>query len=186
MGRRRGQVRVGYRKLSKTYRARLERNGITQRAWEDGADLRVARGKTPKAPKAAPAPDVIAKVISEPEISDLRKLEATFVRPAWIPSWMSIDVAAALSQLPPTNRWKAVHFIPAPDGQPWTMTVELKGRAYPITIEIPGGGGPGSGAREVLDFVNQDVQELRDRQRARGRDVEDVFTDVSREYGEDV
>jgi hypothetical protein len=32
------------------------------------------------------------------------------------------------------------------------MTVTPK-RGYPITIERPGGGGTGSGAREVLDIV---------------------------------
>jgi hypothetical protein len=65
----------------------------------------------------------------------------------------SPDVAAALSLLPPPSRWKSVDFQPRGDGQFWTMTVIPKGRAYPVVIDIPGGGGPGSGARQILEIV---------------------------------
>ena len=177
-----GQVRFGYRNLSKSYRTRLERQGITQRQWEDGADLRKARGKAPKPRKGAPSPQVVSKVLQAPTMKDLQALESTFVRPAWIPRDMSLDVAAALSQLPDPTRWKSVTFTPRPDGEPWTMTVQPKGRAYPITIDIPGGGGPGSGAREVIDFV-ETVNTKRSKQRQTGRSVEDVFEDFDRSYG---
>lgn len=176
-----GQVRFGWRKLSKSYRARLERQGISQRAWEDGADLRKARGKAPKPRPTAPSPDLISRIVRTPTEKDLAELRAMFVRPAWIPRDMSTDVAAALSLLPDPSRWKSVQFIPRPDGEPWTMIVQLKGRAYPITIEIPGGGGPGSGAREVIDFVNGENLK-RDKKRARGSEVEDVFADFDRSY----
>jgi len=177
-----GQVRFGYRKLSKTYRARLERQGITQRQWEDGADLRKARGKTPKPRAGAPSPQLVSKVLQAPTMKDLQALERAFVRPAWIPPDMSTDVAAALSLLPDPTRWKGVTFTPRPDGEPWTMTVELKGRAYPVTIDIPGGGGPGSGAQEAIDFV-ETVNTKRSVQRQRGRAVEDVFEEFDRSYG---
>ena len=45
MPRRKGQVRFGWRNLSPAYRTRLERGGITQIRWEQGADIRRAAGK---------------------------------------------------------------------------------------------------------------------------------------------
>jgi hypothetical protein len=65
---------------------------------------------------------------------------------------MRDDVAAALSQLPNPSKWSEVTFLAAPDGAPWTMIVTPK-RGYAISIEIPGGGAVGTGARDVLDLL---------------------------------
>lgn len=151
MPRHKGQVRFGWRKLSQPYRTRLERQGITQRAWEDGADLRKARGKKPKPPPGAIPVELAEELATAPSEAALAAA-ARFTRPPWIPEWVTNDVAAILSQLPDPSKWVDVIFSPQPDGAPWQMTVELK-RGYPITIDIPGGGGPGSGAKEILDLV---------------------------------
>lgn len=146
-----GQVRFGWRKLSRPYRTRLERQGITQRAWEDGADLRKARGKKPKPPPGA-APAELAKELANAPTEAALAAAAAFIRPAWIPEWVTNDVAAILSQLPDPAKWADAYFTPGADGGPWKLTVQLK-RGYPVSVEIPGGGGPGSGAKEVLDLI---------------------------------
>jgi hypothetical protein len=85
--------------------------------------------------------------------ADVRVL-GSFTRPGWIPSRLAFDVAAALSQLAdgPSN-WASVVFTPRADSEPWTMEVTYKRGLGPQSIEIPGGGGAGSGAREILDLV---------------------------------
>ena len=152
MGRKKGQKRFGYRNLTPAYKKRLERNGISKNDWEMGIDLRQARGHKPKPPATAAPIELTQRVVrGEGTESDFRTL-AGITRPAWIPKTASVDVAAALSQLPNPRSWDRIEFVPRGDGEPWTMIVHPK-RGYPISIEIPGGGGSGSGAREVLDIV---------------------------------
>ena len=176
-----GQVRFGYAKLSKPYKARLVRQGITQRQWEDGADLRVVRGHKPRLQAPGVSPELVASVVDRPTVEQLRLVEKTLRRPAWLPKEMSIEVAAALSQLPNPNRWVAVTFEPEPNGAPWRMNVTLKGNAYPVSILIPGGGSPGSGAVEVLDFVRE-VNEKRMGQPSRTTSMASVFEEFDRSY----
>lgn len=171
-----GQVRYGWRKLSQPYRARLERQGISQRSWEDGADLRKARGKAPKPQPGAAPVELAQELATAPSEAALSAAER-FTRPPWIPEWISNEVAAILSQLPDPSKWEGVTFEPQPDGAPWRMTVELK-RGYPITIDIPGGGGPGSGAKEVLDLV-ADIQSGRD---TKNKKAAAIFSEVERAY----
>ena len=132
--------RVGYSRLSKSYRARIDRT-VGREAWEAGADLRAARGHVPERVVSGGGTD-----------EDFREL-GTWTRPGWIPKTMREDVAGALSQLPNPSRWSHVSFYAAPDGAPWRMVVEMKGNAYPVEIEIPGGGAVGTGARDVLDLL---------------------------------
>ena len=157
MGKRRGQKRVGYRNLSKPYKARLVRAGISQRQWEDGADLRTARGHKPTPPKyVAPAPlisNALEGELSGADLAELRQWQGS-QRPAWIPDSIRVDVAATLSQLPPPTQWSEVVLYPRPGGDTWTMHVEFKGARYPIDIEIPGGGVELSGAWQVLDLLS--------------------------------
>ena len=157
--RRKGQVRFGYKKLSPAYRKRLERNGITQRAWENGADLRKARGKAGegkiKISKTRQA-QIDRAVRAQATPSEIRELEAIITRPTWIPKGVPVrtEVAAALSQLPNPRTWKHTYITPAEDGKPWTMTIYRKRAKYPVVIEIPGGGGAeGEAPREVIDVL---------------------------------
>jgi hypothetical protein len=77
-------------------------------------------------------------------------------RPRWIPKGTAYDVVAALSQLSrPPDRWTRVELQPAPQGQPWTMTVHYD-RGYAESIQVPGGGADGTGARELLDLLEGD------------------------------
>jgi hypothetical protein len=79
---------------------------------------------------------------------------------------MSDDVAAAVSQLGNPRQWGHVAFTPTADGRPWTMTVTPKRymngdqvltHAYDKSVQIPGGGGGGTtGAREVLDWLQDE------------------------------
>ena len=144
--------RVGYRSLSKSYRERIDRT-VGRKAWEAGADLRKARGHVPEPPKTAAPTDVVERVVSGAGTpTDFREL-GLWNRPGWIPATMRDDVAGALSQLPNPSRWSHVSFYAAPDGAPWRMVVEMKGNAYPVEIEIPGGGALGTGARDVLELL---------------------------------
>jgi hypothetical protein len=167
--------RRSFTKLSRSYRYRLiyqEAGG--KRAYdsmttEDRRDVRAraaathrsgnlirARGHQPSRPAGAVPEKVIEPILrGEGSPADLKTLAKKFVRPSWVPSWAAVDVAAALSQLPNPRRWKSVDFIPRGEGEPWTMIVHLKGNAYDREILIPGGGGPGSGAKEVLRIVTE-------------------------------
>lgn len=157
MGRRKGQVRFGYKKLSPAYQKRLARQGITQRQWEDGADLRKARGHADDGLKKISASqrkaiDQAVRAQSTPE--ELAKLERSLIRPKWIPKDVRTEVAAALGQLPDPKTWRHAYLTPREDGQPWTLTVYRKRAKYPIVIEIPGGGGAeGEAPREVIDTL---------------------------------
>jgi hypothetical protein len=89
------------------------------------------------------------------------------VVPSWLPDEvdMSLDVAAALSQIPLSpEKWGRTVFRAAPAGQPWTLTITpkrymnkdgtVRTHAYDIVVQIPGGGGKDTyGAREVLDWM---------------------------------
>lgn len=174
MPRRKGQVRFGYRKLSTAYRTRLERQGITQEQWELGADLRTARGKAPKPPTTV-EPRLVRALLEGPTPAEQLEARAAFVRPSWIPADASLDVAVALSQFPNPNRWKEVEFQARSGGEPWTMIVTPKGNGYPIAYEIPGGGGPGSGAREVLDIVTEIRNKQIDRNAAQRRAINEIW-----------
>ena len=159
--RRRPGRRTGWSKLSKPYRARLERQGITRSYWESGGDLRVARGHKPKRPSTAAPFEATMRMVSGAGTEADQQRLAQFRGPAWLPESLSYDVRAALSQLRGNpSTWAAVRFVPAPDGEPWGMVVTPKGSprrpdgssAYDQVILIPGGGAPGTGAREVLDL----------------------------------
>lgn len=184
MPRHKGQVRYGWRNLSQPYRTRLERQGISQRAWEDGADLRKARGKKPK-PQPGAAPAELAQELAKAPTEAALAAAAAFARPSWIPEWVTSEVAAILSQLPDPSKWAGATLEPQPDGAPWKMTVELK-RGYPITIDIPGGGGPGSGAKEVLDLL-ADIQAGRTRKPSeRQQKAAEIFYEVERAYTKEI
>ena len=147
--------RVGWSKLKKATRDRYLGAGVSREQWESGVDLRTARGHVPKAPStAAPSEATLAAIQGQATEATDRALIAwqEGTAPSWIPKEMRFDVAAALSQLPNPSRWKEVAFIPRAGGEPWTMIVTPK-NGYPISIEIPGGGAVGSGARDVLDLL---------------------------------
>lgn len=166
--------RVGWAKLAPSTRKRYEGAGITKSQWEAGVDLRGARGHAP-APRASAAPsDLTTRVVGGTgSPADIGALQ-TWARSRLAPSWtrgLDADVAAALSQIPwPPSQWRDVILTPAADEAPWTMRVVPKGRpqvglvedragkshpvtAYDAVIEIPGGGAPGTGARQVLDLL---------------------------------
>ena len=186
--------RTPFNKLSSSYRNRLvyreaggkrlydamsvvERREVRKAAaaTHRSGDLIRARGHQPSRPAGAVPESVITPIVlGEGTPKDLRTLASKFTRPAWVPRWAAVDVAAALSQLPNPNRWKSVAFTPRGEGEPWTMTVELKGNAYDRVILIPGGGGPGSGAKEVLRIVSE-LEEGRSGDARRRREAEEVF-----------
>jgi hypothetical protein len=177
------QVRFGWDDRTEAYRRRLERQGITRSMWEQGADLRAARGHKPApllAPGKAKALDRVIKAGSTDINKDYKTLQRGFRWPKWIPKDnpitgpTSIDVAVALSQLPAPSKWKSVDMVPRPDGQFWTMTVQLKGNAYPVVIDIPGGGGAGSGAKQVLEIVTN-IGKMPSKKR---NEAEEVFLEV--------
>jgi len=157
VGKRRGQSRVGYRKLTPTYKARLARNGISQRAWEDGADLRKARGHTKDIARVeSPLPDdVITDLIhGRGEPGDFAEVSNTKL-PSWIPTDIRADVAAALSQLPPPYKWEGVVLYPKAGGNTWGMKVTLNNTYHDeLEIEIPGGGEELSGAHVILQLLS--------------------------------
>lgn len=175
--------RKSWSELTPAYRARLERRGVTAKTHAT-ANLIRARGHRPALPPGSIEPDYIDRLLREPGTYMTREalggLEDRFTRPSWIPAWVHPDAAAALSQLPNPKRWTNVEFVPRDDGRAWTMTVSLKGNAYDRTILIPGGGGPGSGAKEVLQLVT----DLKSQGAARGttrrsyKDVEALFFEV--------
>jgi hypothetical protein len=140
--------------LSPTYRQRLERAGVTRQAWLSGADLRSARGREPSPPPGAAPRDVTERVIAgEGSRGDIERLRDWSQGSEY--SSMSPDTAAALSQIPfPVEQWSDVALTPRADGEAWTMTVTPRGNGYPVTVDIPGGGGAEtSGAWEILELL---------------------------------
>lgn len=165
--------RTPFNKLSSSYRNRLvyreaggkrlydsmtvvERREVRKAAASThrSGDLIRARGHQPARPAGA-VPDAVIDTIlaGQGRPVDLKTLASKFTRPAWVPQSAAVDVAAALSRFPDPSRWTGVEFTPRGEGQPWTMTVHMKGNAYDRVFDIPGGGGPGSGAKEVLAIV---------------------------------
>jgi hypothetical protein len=167
MPRRKEQVRFGWKKLTPAYRKRLERKGITQRTWEDGADLRAARGKPAAGLKTGTKSQrtLTQKAVrADATPAELRALEGIITRPRWIPADLQprTEVAAVLATLPDPKTWKHVYITPAPDGQPWTLTIYRKRSKYPLIVEIPGGGGAeGEAPREVIDVMERLVKDYK-------------------------
>ncbi len=191
-------ARPAFNKLSTSYRNRLvfreaggkrrydamtvvERREVRKAAaaTHRSGNLIRARGHQPSRPAGAVEERVIEPILrGEGSPTDLKTLAKKFTRPAWVPTWAAVDVAAALSQLPNPNRWTGVEFVPRGEGEPWTMIVHLKGNAYDREILIPGGGGPGSGAKEVLRIVSELEEGDSGDERRRRRRAEAVFFDV--------
>jgi hypothetical protein len=128
-----GPRRRGWSKLTKDYRDRLNRKGVTREAWEQGADLRYPRGHAPKPPRGAADYQITMRYLTDVQSRDdavqrtLREFNTTARRPGWIPGGLSDDIVAALSQLRGTpSRWAAVRFVPAPNLEPWAMIVTFR------------------------------------------------------------
>lgn len=128
-----GTPRKGWTKLSKPYRDRLERRGITRAGWESGADLRAARGHTPTPPRGAADYEITMRYLTSVEDrtperqAALKAFNQEGTRPGWIPGGLSDDVVAALSQLRGTPAaWSGVVLVPAPSGEPWAMVVSYR------------------------------------------------------------
>ncbi len=143
--------------LSPSYRARLEGAGVDRKAWLAGVDLRGARSHAPGAPVGAAPPEVISRVLADEgspaDLGQLREWQAGQSGEYYYDS-MGYEAAAALSQLhTPPERWASVQLTPRDDGRAWTMTVTPVGGGYPETIQIPGGGASGSGAGEILKYL---------------------------------
>ena len=184
-------ARKSWRQLTPAYQARLELHGITA-ATHASASKVEARGYHPK--KGAINRKLYNRIVSnEGTVAERRTLETQFVWPDWVPRTVTrqrgsrgrryqfktqADVAAAFSLLPNPRSWKDVDFIPRGEGQPWTMIVHLK-NGNERTILIPGGGGPGSGAKEVLEIVTE-LQEKKVNvpKYQRATSGEEVFFDV--------
>jgi hypothetical protein len=141
MPRRKGQVRFGYRNLSTPYRTRLERQGITQRQWEDGVSLQAARGHaTYKAPGGAPREATLRIAVGQGTQVDERELarwRRSNLAPSWIPKnrqVMQDDVAAALSLIGSAPRnWKTVDIKKNDDGT-YSVLVTTKRGAKRATV----------------------------------------------------
>jgi hypothetical protein len=161
MGRRKGQVRFGYKKLSPAYRKRLASKGISQREWEMGSPLQAARGHAreglPKISKSQQQ-QIDRAVRADLTPQELKQLDRVIIRPKWIPKNMEIrtEVIAALSGLPDPKTWKHAYLTPHEPPEPWTLTIYRKRSKIPIVIEIPGGGGgEGEAPREVIDILQR-------------------------------
>lgn len=146
--------RKGWSKLSPDYRKRLQRQGITAASYKRGVDLRSARGKPTSRGGSAPRAATDAALTGQGTVASRRVLEEwrKVAAPRWLPTSEAVldtDTVAALSRLPNPRQWGNVHFDPRAGGQPWTMTVDIKG-GYPVSIEIPGG----SDARDVLHLLS--------------------------------
>lgn len=169
-------TRKAWKDLSPAYRARLERAGVTSHTHAV-ANLTEARGHPSSPPPGAAPKELVDKLVKgQGSPQEFKELASRFTRPSWVPQWASVDVAAALSRLPNPKRWDDVEFVPRGDGQPWTMIVRLKGNAYDREILIPGGGGPGTGAKEVLQIVT-DLRDKSERETRRRR-AEAIFFEV--------
>ena len=109
-------------------------------------------------PTYAPANDalVLLAVKGQATEEQIKQLDRSYRTPKWIPKNFTPELKAALSYLPDPKTWASVEFTPYDDGQPWTMMVQRK-NGYPVVIQIPGGGGPGTSARYVLDWLTEDL-----------------------------
>jgi hypothetical protein len=171
-------ARKAWSELTPAYRARLERQGITSKNHASANKIR-ARGHQPSRPVGAAPEELVNKVVrGEALPRDLKTLAKKFTRPSWVPTWATVDVAAALSQLPDPKTWESVEFVPRSDGDAWTMIVHRKGNTYDREILIPGGGGPGSGAKEVLQIVTELEYKQETEIERRRRRAEAIFFEV--------
>jgi hypothetical protein len=178
-----------YAHLTPAYRKRLSSHGITPENYQS-LDKNRARGH--RSTKAVGAIDegTLRRVLSGQGTVDEvtgAGLLSRFTWPAWVPATVdnqqdgftyAVDpvVAAALSRLPDPRTWKGVEFHPQGEDEPWLMVVEIKGRKKKREILIPGGGGAGTGAKQVLDILTSlEVDENLRRQKRR---VEDLFFTV--------
>ena len=174
--------RKKWSELSAAYRKRLERQGITARSHRT-ADLSRARGHVSTRPVGAIDKATIERVLTgEGTVGEVvgTDLLDRFNWPDWVPHVVrnqgdgfdyavEVPVAAALSQLPDPRTWDHVAFSPRVGDEPWEMVVYVKRRTTPRRILIPGGGEPGSGAKQVLDIVSaltDDENKRRERRRA--------------------
>lgn len=165
--------RVGWSKLTKPYRNRLEAAGISRTDWEAGVDLRKIRGHTPAPPPGESVRDQVAAMLSgEATTADLDRLRewAAAKTAPWWTKGLDADLAAALAQAPwPPDQWADVLITPSAEG-PWSVRIIPKGRppngietdrngndhnvtAYDVVIQIPGGGAPGDGGRAFMDLL---------------------------------
>ncbi len=175
-------ARKAWKDLSPDYKARLKRQGITAKTHRT-ADLNTARGHRSTRVVGAIDESTLRRVVSgQGTLGEVTgtDLLARFTWPAWVPHYVdnqqdgftyAVDpvVAAALSRLPDPRTGQGVEFLPAGADQPWTMVVEIKGRKKKRETLIPGGGGAGSGAKQVLDILTSlEEDENKRRVRARG------------------
>jgi len=182
--------RKAWRDLTPAYRRRLERQGITARSHRS-ADLTVPRGHVSTRVVGAIDRGTLERILAQREgtLGEVtgRDLLARFTWPSWVPHTVenqqdgftySVDpvVAAALSRLPDPHTWRDVAFTPRGEDEPWTMVVDVKGRKRPVETIIPGGGGPGSGAKVVLDILTS-LEEKENERRVKRR-IESLFFTV--------
>lgn len=164
--------------------------GITRTEWQAGVDLRGARGHTPAPPRYEAPAQILGGSGGRDDVRAVREWLDRGLAPRWAQG-LDPDVAAALSQIPwPPSEWGDVILTPRADGEPWTMRVVPKGRpitgvltdrngndhattSYDVTIDIPGGGEVGSGARQVLDLLTFGPE-----------DYDDDFPDIDFDLGE--
>lgn len=181
-------ARKAWNQLSPAYRERLERHGVT-RETHVTTDKTGARGHPTPAPVGSVSPSVINPLLEgEGSPQDFTTLLNKFTWPDWVPREVSttryggaepvfVEVAAALSQLPNPRLWVSAHVEPQGDGEPWTMTVKLKGNRYDRTILIPGGGQEFSGGRQVLGILTE--LRLEDEEKARRRAAAALWWEVT-------
>lgn len=185
--------RKKWSELSAAYKKRLERQGITARTHQR-ADLNRARGHYSTRAVGAIDQATINRVLSgEGTVGEVvgEDLLTRFTWPDWVPHVVrnqgdgfdyavEVPTAAALSQLPDPRTWDHVAFSPRVGDDPWEMVVWIKRRKTPRRILIPGGGEPGSGAKQVLDIVTSLTDEENARRERRRASM--LFFDV---YGTD-
>jgi hypothetical protein len=140
--------RKGWNELSPSYRARLERQGVTADTYRS-ADLRAARGHRPTRSRAA-APEEPTQRASFGLLrtEDTAALERWRNRPpsrdgppGWLPrgnrAAMGTDTMAILSEIrTPPSRWRSVSFTLLPDGR-YRMTVRPRGGGYSQSVVLP-------------------------------------------------
>jgi len=173
-------ARKPWRDLTPAYRRRLQRQGFDAKSHRE-ANLIRARGHVETLPPGSINPSYIDTYLREPPPYEaLKNLAKKFTRPSWVPDYVAVDAAAALSQLPNPKSWESVELIPRPDDEAWTMIVHRKGNAYDRETLIPGGGGPGSGAKDVLQLLTELQVNMTPGQRRRRRveEEEAIFFEV--------
>ena len=156
-----------YQHLSPAYAKRLASHGITPANYQT-LDKNVARGHRSTRAVGAIDEGVLRRVLGgQGTVGEVtgKDLLSRFTWPSWIPGTVSnqqdgftyaVDpvVAAALSRLPDPRTWTSVTFEPSGNDEPWTMVVTVKRRKLERTTIIPGGGGAGTGAKQVLDILS--------------------------------